>query len=80
MTRLKAIDRLNKRVPPMKPKVENIANGITNAVKKARKRTGGGHHLSLSVLQKAMYLYEVMLKPRLHKEKQKVKRLIQKLV
>ena len=42
MTRLKAIDRLNKRVPPMKPKVENIANGITNAVKKARKRIGGG--------------------------------------
>ena len=34
MTKLKAIDRLNKRVPPMKPKVENIANGITNSVKK----------------------------------------------
>lgn len=41
MTKLKAIDRLNKRVPPMKPKAENIANGITNAVKKARKRIAG---------------------------------------
>lgn len=42
MTKLKAIDRLNRRIPPMKPKAENIANGISNSVKKIRKRIGGG--------------------------------------
>lgn len=42
MTKLKAIDRLNRRVPPMRPKVENITNGIANAVKKTRKKIGGG--------------------------------------
>lgn len=37
MTKLKAIDRRNRRVPPMRPKVENITNGIANAVKNKKK-------------------------------------------
>ena len=80
MTKLKAIDRLNRRVPPMRPKVENITNGIANAVKKTRKKIGGGHHLSLNVLHKLIYLYKVILKPKQQPKKQKAKELIQKHV
>lgn len=80
MTKLKAIDRLNRRIPPMKPKAENIANGISNSVKKIRKKSGGGHHLSLNVLHKLIYLYKVILKPQQQQKKQKAKELIQKHV